>query len=181
MQNEKLIHRLNRITGQIEGIKRKLESEEDADCVQTLQQLKASINGLKKFGEAYIRVTEAIKKLKPGFFPARDYKFQLKLPNGKTVSAKICQDGDKALMSDPNIDLCTWLYELIDIDLKISHKRYAEKNPYRYSDLELIGKDSVKVIKKDNDLFEMAMMPIGSYEKFINDDDFVDDDEYEAD
>lgn len=54
MQNEKLIHRLNRITGQIEGIKRKLESEEDADCVQTLQQLKASINGLKKFGEAYM-------------------------------------------------------------------------------------------------------------------------------
>lgn len=134
----------------------------------------------RKFGEAYIRVTEDVKKLKPGFFPSRDYKFQLKLPNGKVVSAKICQDGDKALMSDPNIDLCTWLYELIDIDIKVSHKRYAEKKPYRYSDLELIGKDSVKVIKKDNDLFEMAMMPIGSYEKFINDDDFYDD-EYEAD
>ena len=55
MRNEKLIHRLNRVVGQIQGLKRRLELEStEDDCVQTLQQLKASVNGLKKFGEAYI-------------------------------------------------------------------------------------------------------------------------------
>ena len=55
MSNDQLIHRLNRIIGQIQGLKRKLETESsDDDCVKTLQQLKASVNGLKKFGEAYI-------------------------------------------------------------------------------------------------------------------------------
>lgn len=54
MSQEKLIHRLNRITGQLNGIKKKLESQEELDCLKTLQQLKASINALKKFGEAYM-------------------------------------------------------------------------------------------------------------------------------
>ena len=54
MSKEKLVHRLNRVTGQIDGIKRKIENKEDDDCIQTLQQLKASINALKKFGEAYM-------------------------------------------------------------------------------------------------------------------------------
>jgi CsoR family transcriptional regulator, copper-sensing transcriptional repressor len=54
MSNEKLIHRLNRVVGQIDGIRRKIENEEDHDCIRTLQQLKASINALKKFGEAYM-------------------------------------------------------------------------------------------------------------------------------
>ncbi len=50
---DKLVHRLNRIGGQIEGIKKRVGHGED-DCVQTLQQLKAVINGLKKFGESYV-------------------------------------------------------------------------------------------------------------------------------
>ena len=54
MSKEKLVHRLNRVTGQIDGIKRKIENNDDDDCIQTLQQLKASINALKKFGEAYM-------------------------------------------------------------------------------------------------------------------------------
>ncbi len=56
MSKEKLVHRLNRVTGQIDGIKRKIETNNDEDCIQTLQQLKASINALKKFGEAYMNV-----------------------------------------------------------------------------------------------------------------------------
>ena len=54
MSKEKLVHRLNRVTGQIDGIKRKIKNNDDDDCIQTLQQLKASINALKKFGEAYM-------------------------------------------------------------------------------------------------------------------------------
>jgi CsoR family transcriptional regulator, copper-sensing transcriptional repressor len=54
MKNEKLVFRLNRVKGQIEAIKKQIENNEDDDCLKTLQQLKASINALKKFGEAYM-------------------------------------------------------------------------------------------------------------------------------
>jgi len=54
MDNQKLIHRLNRASGQINAIKQSIEKEED-ECIETLQQLKASINALKKFGEAYMK------------------------------------------------------------------------------------------------------------------------------
>jgi len=54
MTNKKLIFRLNRVTGQISAIKKQLENEHDDDCIKVLHQLKASINALKKFGEAYM-------------------------------------------------------------------------------------------------------------------------------
>ena len=53
--NKELIHRLNRAIGQIEAIKRDLsENPHDQDCVKTFNQLKASINALKKFGQTYM-------------------------------------------------------------------------------------------------------------------------------
>jgi len=51
----KLTHRLNRVIGQIEGLKRQVDAGTGGDCLKTLQQLKASINALKKFGEAYMK------------------------------------------------------------------------------------------------------------------------------
>ncbi|MBT5855178.1 metal-sensitive transcriptional regulator [bacterium] len=54
MTTEKLTFRLNRAIGQIEAIKKQIDSTEDDDCLKVLQQLKASINALKKFGEAYM-------------------------------------------------------------------------------------------------------------------------------
>jgi DNA-binding FrmR family transcriptional regulator len=48
-----LIHRLNRIQGQVEGLKRVL-MEKDADCVTTMGQVKAVHSAIKHFGEAYI-------------------------------------------------------------------------------------------------------------------------------
>jgi CsoR family transcriptional regulator, copper-sensing transcriptional repressor len=53
MTSDKLVFRLNRAVGQVESIKKKIENNDD-DCMQVLQQLKASINALKKFGEAYM-------------------------------------------------------------------------------------------------------------------------------
>ena len=53
--NRELIHRLNRAIGQIEAIKRDLsENSQNQDCVKTFNQLKASINALKKFGQTYM-------------------------------------------------------------------------------------------------------------------------------
>ncbi|MFT5170321.1 MAG: DNA-binding FrmR family transcriptional regulator [Candidatus Marinamargulisbacteria bacterium] len=54
MENEKLVFRLNRAIGQIEAIKKQVASPDEGDCLKVLQQLKASINALKKFGEAYM-------------------------------------------------------------------------------------------------------------------------------
>ncbi|MDA1353823.1 MAG: metal-sensitive transcriptional regulator [bacterium] len=54
MPQKQLISRLNRANGQINAIKQLLENQNDQDCLKVLQQLKASINALKKFGEAYM-------------------------------------------------------------------------------------------------------------------------------
>jgi len=76
--NKNLIFRLNRVIGQLEGLKKELNKDPlDQDCVQTFNQLKASINGLKSFGEAYmsehledclkqnVEIDEILTKLKP--------------------------------------------------------------------------------------------------------------------
>ncbi len=55
LKNKQLIFRLNRAIGQIEAIKREMyKRPEEQDCLKTFQQLKASINALKKFGEIYM-------------------------------------------------------------------------------------------------------------------------------
>ena len=53
MSNQ-LIHRLSRIQGQLEAIKKILETEGNKDCLRTIRLVKAANNALKKFGEAYI-------------------------------------------------------------------------------------------------------------------------------
>ena len=53
--NKELVHRLNRLQGQIEAIKRQLENE-DSQCMKTMHLLKAANQAFKKFGEAYVSV-----------------------------------------------------------------------------------------------------------------------------
>ncbi len=52
-ENTKLIHRLSRIQGQLEGLKALLNQEEP-NCRDTILLLKASHQALKKFGEVYM-------------------------------------------------------------------------------------------------------------------------------
>lgn len=59
--------------------------------------------------EIYIPVPKQIHRMFPSFFPDRDINFTLHLPNGKDISAKICQAEGKALMSKPNKLLGEWL------------------------------------------------------------------------
>lgn len=63
--------------------------------------------------EVYIPVPIEIHKNYPKFFPSRDESFCLHLPDGTSLSAKICQDNGKALMSNPNKDLGKWLIDTI--------------------------------------------------------------------
>lgn len=124
----------------------------------------------RKFGESYIPIPKAIHKAHPNFFPPKDVKFSLTLPNGKVISAKVCQENNKALMSDPNTDLCEWLYTIIDEDLNIAKKRFSQQRPYQYDDLRKVGKDSVKVTKVHGkfNCYKLESSNLGSYEDFIN-------------
>ena len=125
----------------------------------------------RTFGEAYIPIPRLIHKLKPNFFPPRDQKFELRLPSGEVVSAKVCQDGSKALMSDPNTVLCNWLFATIDGSYSYAESRMPRRKPYTYDDLARVGKDSVVVRKLDESgtVFELEFAPVGSFEEFVED------------
>lgn len=123
----------------------------------------------RKFGEAYISIPSIVHKLSPGFFPPRDTKFVMSLPNGEKISAKVCQAGSKALMSDPNAALCVWLYELIDGSKVAAEKRFTKRKPYTYQDLVEIGKDAVAVTKSNSPGvdFELELVEMGAFEDFL--------------
>lgn len=139
----------------------------------------------RKFGEAYIPVPAALLKKRKDFFPFSNSaskkiaeRFTLILPDGKSVSAKLCQQNWKALMSDPNDVLINWLYKVIDGSLEKAKKRFdsdhPEKNrPYIYDDLLKIGKDAVFVFKNHSNEFEICFAPLGAFDAF-EDLDFAD-------
>jgi hypothetical protein len=122
----------------------------------------------RSFGEAYIPIPSQVHKLKPGFFPPRDQKFELSLPTGEIVSAKVCQQGSKALMSDPNTVLCNWIFSTLDGSYTYAESRLSRNLPYTYDDLLRIGKDSVVVRRMNTEgtRFELEFASLGSYEKF---------------
>ena len=115
---------------------------------------------VRKYGEVYIPVPSEIRKLKSGFFPEIDKIFNLEIPSGYKLKAKICQDNGKALMTNPNVALANWLLKDV-LQLK-------ERELLTYRKLEIIGIDSVKVEKIDDENFKIYFSKIGSYEKFIN-------------
>lgn len=90
--------------------------------------------------EIYIPIPLKIHHLYPDFFPSKDQPFILHLPDGQDLSAKICQQGGKALMSNPNKALGKWL--LRDI-LKLEERKLVT-----YDVLALYGIDSVIIRKK---------------------------------
>lgn len=93
---------------------------------------------LRNANEVYIPVPLKIHHLYPDFFPQRDEPFELQLPDGKKLSAKICQQGGKALMSNPNSDLGEWLLR------KILKKK--EGSIVTKLDLDTFGFDSIMVV-----------------------------------
>lgn len=93
--------------------------------------------------EVYIPISSKVHKDHPNFFPDRDESFTIKLPNGKDLVMKVCQQGNKALMSNPNSSLGKYL--LRDV-FKI-----PEGSIITYQDLEECGINSARIFKyKDN-------------------------------
>lgn len=110
--------------------------------------------------EVYIPVPRLIHNKFPGFFPnSKDVNFKLILPNKKELSAKLCQDGLKSLMSNPNKELGYWL--LRDV-LRLKPGELATRKH-----LNKIGIDCVRVVKLDSKTYQIDFGAVGQYEEFI--------------
>ena len=112
----------------------------------------------RDYDEIYIRISAFVNKQYSSFFPAREQKFNLILPNGKILSSKICQQDNKALMSDPNKNLGKWMLRQV-LELK-----KGQLLTYQY--LCEMGIDSVRISKLSENDYKIDFAPIGSYENF---------------
>jgi hypothetical protein len=128
----------------------------------------------RKLGEAYVPIPIVIHQMFPDFFPGRDVTFQLQLPNQNSfVSAKVCQDNGKALMTTPNRHLGTWLIGVLKPNLKVwmFEEDPGDIEPLNYGDLEKIGKDSVRISRYRHGVefvYAIEFAPIGAFEEFVN-------------
>ena len=59
--------------------------------------------------EVYLVYPARIRNEHPDFFPHRNINWDLELPNGRHLNMKLCQQGEKAIMSNPNSALGQWL------------------------------------------------------------------------
>lgn len=110
--------------------------------------------------EVYIPVFREIHHMFPNFFPHRNIIFNLILPNGQNLQAKICQAGNKALMSNPNSDLGYWLLrEVLNIEphILVTYQMLVERQI-----------DCVVIRKENNQRFFIDVAPFRSYERQFN-------------
>ncbi len=96
----------------------------------------------RHLNEVYINFPARIRHANPDFFPHRDVRWDLRLPDGRHLSMKLCQDNEKAIMSDPNRDLGQWL--LRDV------LNLGEGQLLTYDYLLEVGIDSV-IFKKEGE------------------------------
>jgi hypothetical protein len=113
----------------------------------------------RDFDEVYISIPAWIHENFPNFFPSRNISFDLELPNGNIMSAKVCQDQGKALMSNPNKALGKWLLRDI-LNLEKGELLTRDK-------LDRIGLDSVVIYKENKQKYSINFTKIGSFENFM--------------
>lgn len=111
-------------------------------------------------GEVYIPIPKIIHNKYPQFFPDREVSFNLYAPTGEKLSAKLCQENSKALMTNPNNALASWLLRKI---LKLK-----EGELLTYDRLKLFGIDAVRVTKINKENYKIDFAKINSYENFID-------------
>lgn len=114
---------------------------------------------VRNFGEVYIPIPIEIHKQFPKFFPKKDEDFELKIPTGEVFSAKVCQQNSKALMTNPNKAMSDWLLRKI-FQLKEGELATIEK-------MNKLGFDSVIIEKTADNKYKIDVLPIDSYERFI--------------
>lgn len=108
--------------------------------------------------EIYIPYPAEDRERTTGFFPPRDTVFNLTLPDGTTIPAKVCQADGKAIMSNPNKILGEWLLRNV-FELQ-------EGTLITYQMLEMFGIDSVIFTKESELNYSIDFAEIGTYEEF---------------
>ncbi len=109
--------------------------------------------------ELYIPYPAFDRNRSAGFFPPRNKGFELILPDGKTIKAKVCQSHGKAIMSNPNSELGKWL--LRDVF------ELPEGELVTYEKLKIYSIDSVIFTKIDDSKYKIDFTDIGTYEKLL--------------
>ena len=108
--------------------------------------------------EVYIPYPAEDRERSRGFFPDRDTVFDLRMPDGTVIPAKVCQQDNKAIMSNPNKILGEWLLRKVF--------ELPEGTLVTYEMLQRFGIDSV-VFTKHGDLdYSVDFAEIGTYEQF---------------
>lgn len=107
--------------------------------------------------EIYIPYPVEDHKHNKKFFPDRDKVFNLHMPDGSIISAKVCQDNGKAIMSNPNKALGEWLLRKV-FELN-------EGTLLTYEMLEKYNIDSVIFTKNGNLDYSINFAELGTYEK----------------
>ncbi len=111
--------------------------------------------------ELYIPIPRLIHKNFPKFLPDNNnIIFTIELPNGQKLQAKLCQQGSKGLMSNPNRALGHWL--LRDV-FRLEEGELATNDTLLQS-----GIDSVYIEKINERLYKIDFAAIGKYEEFID-------------
>lgn len=110
--------------------------------------------------EIYIPFPAEDRDRNPGFFPSIEKPFNLKLPDGQIISAKVCQENGKAIMSNPNKTLGEWLLRKVF--------ELPERQLLTYDMLKVFGIDSVVFTKIDNENYSVDFSELGTYEEFYN-------------
>lgn len=112
-------------------------------------------------GEIELRLNKDLRATykDTSFFPPKDHSFNLKAPDGTVMSAKVCQANCKALMTNPNNDISTWLLRTVLL--------LKEREILTYEHLEQLGIDSVIVTKIDEENYTIDKALLGSYEEYL--------------
>ncbi len=110
--------------------------------------------------EIYIPFPSEDRARNIGFFPPREQPFDLLLPDGTSISAKICQADGKAIMSNPNKVLGEWLLRKVF--------ELSEGTILTYEMLEVFGIDCVIFTKVGELQYTIDFAELGTYEKFYN-------------
>ena len=103
---------------------------------------------------------DRIRKENINFFPSRNEYFKLILPNNKEITAKVCQDDGKAIMSNPNKALGKWLLRDV-LELK-------EQELIDYETLVKKGFDAVIFEKIDDKVYRIDFTDSSVYDEMYN-------------
>lgn len=113
----------------------------------------------RSLNEVYIPIPMQIHQNFPDFFPGRDTPFDLIIPDGNILNAKVCQENSKALMTNPNSALADWLLRKL-LNLKEGELATSER-------LALMDCDSVIITKINTGVYQIDKAKFGSYTSFI--------------